>query len=444
MNDPRQERLHAGDRVRVEVDRLLPSGEGAAGRLRIAGAFPGERVIARVEHIGKHASFATLVEVERPRRGRRVPPCARHADLEGGRCTGCALMPLDESEQRTLLKEMLQDRFGLEVTEVIAAPKAFGYRRSAKRIAFGGPGNLRLGSFIRGTHQPADMSGCEVEHPAIAGAADEIAERARQLGIGAHNEERQQLGLRAVWLRTNGQQVLATLVTSDPDEAPLRTLAEQLRKCHGVARSFHGDSGNALRGSEATILHGIGSIDVGDATVGPLGFLQPNPEMMERLYDDLIDGAVEDDHHDRRVFDLYAGAGATTARLRALGVRVTACESHPEGASKLGVVPETVETFLARQTSAPDAVIANPPRKGLGSAVTAELLRLRPARIQIMSCGPSGLAKDLSALSSRYHLETLRAYDTLPQTPHVELIAKLVLRFSFDEADATIPSSEAP
>jgi tRNA/tmRNA/rRNA uracil-C5-methylase (TrmA/RlmC/RlmD family) len=81
---------------------------------------------------------------------------------------------------------------------------------------------------------------------------------------------------------------------------------------------------------------------------------------------------------------------------------------------------------LARQTDAPDAVVANPPRKGLGAAVTGELLRLRPARIHVMACGPAGLAKDIGALSKGYRLESLRAYDTLPQTPHVELIAKLV------------------
>ena len=37
---------------------------------------------------------------------------------------------------------------------------------------------------------------------------------ARDLGIAAHDEERKRLGLRAVWLRTNGTQVLVTLVTS--------------------------------------------------------------------------------------------------------------------------------------------------------------------------------------------------------------------------------------
>ena len=43
-----------------------------------------------------------------------------------------------------------------------------------------------------------------------------------------------------------------------------------------------------------------------------------------------------------------------------------------------------------------------------------------------MACGPGGLAKDIAALAEGYRLQSLRAYDTLPQTPHVELIAKLV------------------
>ena len=110
----------------------------------------------------------------------------------------------------------------------------------------------------------------------------------------------------------------------------------------------------------------------------------------------------------------------TTRRLRALGGEVVPCESHPEGAGSLGIEAETAEDFLARQTEAPDTVVANPPRKGFGAAVTNELLRLRPARIHVMACGPASLAKDIAALAEGYRLESLRAYDTLPQTPHVE------------------------
>ena len=50
-----------------------------------------------------------------------------------------------------------------------------------------------------------------------------------------------------------------------------------------------------------------------------------------------------------------------------------------------------------------------------------------------MSCGPKGLAADLAGLTadgegSSYRLEGVRAYDSLPQTPHVELVAWLSKR----------------
>jgi 23S rRNA (uracil1939-C5)-methyltransferase len=274
---------------------------------------------------------------------------------------------------------------------------------------------------MRGTNRPADMKGCLVDHPLISAAADELADAARDLGIAAHDEERKRLGLRAVWLRTNGTEVLATLVTSEANEDELVRLSPRLTLCDGVAVSFHRKGGNALRGADANVLRGIESLDVNDARIGPLGFLQPNPKVAEQMYDDLVDGVGGG-----RVFDLYAGSGATTRRLRALAPEVLPCESHAEGARSLGVDAETAEEFLARQTDSPDAVVANPPRKGLGVAVTNELLRLRPSRIHIIACGPAGLAKDIAALAQGYRLESLRAYDTLPQTPHVELIAKLV------------------
>ena len=330
-------------------------------------------------------------------------------------------MALEEGDQRTLLREMLRNRHGLEVGDIVAAPESLGYRWSAKRIAFGGPGKLRLGSFMRGTNRPADMEGCLVDHPLIAAAADELAEAARDLGIAAHDEERKRLGLRAVWLRTNGTEVLATLVTSEANEDELRRLSPRLTRCDGVAFSFHRESGNALRGAEAMMLRGVDALDVNGTRVGPLGFLQPNPRVAEQMYDDLVDGIGGG-----RVLDLYAGSGATTRRLRAVASEVLPCESHPEGASGLGIEAETAEAFLARQTEAPDAVVANPPRKGLGAAVTKELLRLGPGRIHLMACGPEGLAKDIAALADGYRLESLRAYDSLPQTPHLELIAKLV------------------
>jgi len=182
-----------------------------------------------------------------------------------------------------------------------------------------------------------------------------------------------------------------------------------------------------LRGA-ATLQAIVAGVDI---SVGPLGFLQPNPVVAGTMYRALLSAADGTALPRGRAFDLYAGAGVTTALLQEVMDEVTPCESYPESAVALGVQSEEVAPFLARQERAPDLVVANPPRKGLGVDVVSELRRLGAERLHILACGPAALARDLEALSAdgpgAYRLERLRAFDTLPQTPHVELLAHLRL-----------------
>jgi 23S rRNA (uracil1939-C5)-methyltransferase len=76
----------------------------------------------------------------------------------------------------------------------------------------------------------------------------------------------------------------------------------------------------------------------------------------------------------------------------------------------------------------PDAVVVNPPRKGLETAVLAGLLTLRPAKIIYMSCNPESFARDASRLMAEgYRLDEVSAHDLLPQTRHTELLARFSL-----------------
>ncbi|MFY0536652.1 hypothetical protein [Nannocystis pusilla] len=119
----------------------------------------------------------------------------------------------------------------------------------------------------------------------------------------------------------------------------------------------------------------------------------------------------------------------TTALLRREFAEVVPCESYPESAAALGVPAEPAEVFLARQHASgriPELVVANPPRGGMGPAVSAALVRMAAPRLQIMSCSADALVRDLAVLQAGgYVLRRLRAYDTLPQTPHLELVAWL-------------------
>ncbi|MES1261547.1 MAG: class I SAM-dependent RNA methyltransferase, partial [Acidobacteriota bacterium] len=77
---------------------------------------------------------------------------------------------------------------------------------------------------------------------------------------------------------------------------------------------------------------------------------------------------------------------------------------------------------------APDFVLADPPRSGLDKAVTGHLLRLKPKEITIVACDPATLARDLSALTAEYELESLTMLDLFPQTFHIETVARLIAK----------------
>src|SRR5690606_30532008 len=138
------------------------------------------------------------------------------------------------------------------------------------------PGALLLGSFTRGTHEGADMAGCLVDHPRITRAADEIAREASAAGIAPFDEAKGEGDLRYVWLKTDGERVLTTLITASEESEAARVLPTRLRASDGVAWSVQSGRGNAIRGSAPRILRGHASLAITMADVrvqaGPLGF----------------------------------------------------------------------------------------------------------------------------------------------------------------------------
>ena len=135
--------------------------------------------------------------------------------------------------------------------------------------------------------------------------------------------------------------------------------------------------------------------------------------------------------------DFYAGVGLFAIPMARQFQSVTAVEGGGSaardlefnagraGAANVRVERARVEQFLAQMETAPEFVLADPPRSGLGRSVVAELLRLAPPRLTIVSCDPSTLARDLAALAG-YSIERLTMIDLFPQTYHLETVAQLV------------------
>jgi 23S rRNA (uracil1939-C5)-methyltransferase len=428
--------MKAGDTLELELDSLAPTGE-ASGRhdgrtILVPGAFAGEQVSVRLTHVSRQQprAHAELRSVLRPHSGRRPSPCVHHDSglpPRTARCTGCPLQGLAVADQRAQKRDLLAREHKLFVDEVIAAPEEFGYRHSSKRVVGGTVGQLVLGSYVRASHELAAMHACRVDHPEIVLASEELRRIADWQKIEPYDERSRSGDLRYAWFKTDGREVLLTLVTASATSR-IPELAPHLRRPVGVAWSVHAGADNNLRGAAPTLLQGKNlHIDVAGVSreLGPLGFLQPNPAVAALAYADLVRDPSGHDLAGTLALDLYAGAGITTELLRARFSEVQACEAYPESAAALALPPETAQIFLQRQQLRPDLVIANPPREGLGPQVCSELQRLAPPRLHLMSCNPASLARDLAALAPTYRLTNLRAYDTLPHTPHLELVAWL-------------------
>jgi 23S rRNA (uracil1939-C5)-methyltransferase len=165
--------------------------------------------------------------------------------------------------------------------------------------------------------------------------------------------------------------------------------------------------------------------------VSPKSFFQVN----RFLIDDLVTAAIGGQSGDTAL-DLYAGAGLFALPLAKTFSKVIAVEGGSAAAHDLafnaqraGVAVESqyarVEDYLQGMEETPAFVLADPPRAGLGPAVVAELNRLAPPLLTVVSCDPATLARDLASLP-QYRIESLTMVDLFPQTFHMETVVQLV------------------
>jgi 23S rRNA (uracil1939-C5)-methyltransferase len=141
-----------------------------------------------------------------------------------------------------------------------------------------------------------------------------------------------------------------------------------------------------------------------------------------------------------RAADLYCGVGLFGSFLASSFASVVCVE---ENAAALALaksnLPGSGHELCAQKVEAWtkgssasrhfDAVLADPPRTGLGAEVRAWIGRSRPPEIVYLSCDPVTLARDAKNLvGSGYELAGLELFDFYPQTSHVECHARFRLR----------------
>jgi len=180
---------------------------------------------------------------------------------------------------------------------------------------------------------------------------------------------------------------------------------------------------------------------------GPQSFLQTNYEVAAALY--AAAGSILRDQAAESMLDLYCGAGAFSltagANARAvIGIDVSAnaiaCATEAANRNSRTNVQfqcRSLEAITADRLAERDfdAIICNPPRRGLDAATVALIQALQPRLLLYSSCNAATLNRDIARIAADYQIESLQPFDMFPFTQHFEVLAVLTHRL------ATVPKS---
>jgi 23S rRNA (uracil1939-C5)-methyltransferase len=389
------------------VEKLVYGGDGLArleGRVVFAPfVLPGERIRARAEQEKPGLVRARMLEVLQAAPERVAAPCPAF-----GRCGGChyqhAPYEYQLAAKRAILVEELRRLGKIEAPQQIAvvAAEQFGYRNRVQLHVE----EKRIGYREGRSHRLCEVSGCPVGSPKIEEAVRALHEMAR--------DSRWPRFVRSIEVFTDERQVqLNVLETERP-----------------VARRFFDWAGTKIPGLVE------GALDYrGEFRVSSNSFFQINRFLLDRLVETALQGAEGE-----TALDLYAGVGLISLPMARRFREVAAVESGSGAvrdlqfnAQRAGVVnltaqQQTAEEYLAKLEQAPDFVLLDPPRSGLGKVVVKRLAELKPRQVTIVACDPATLARDLAGLvAAGYRVERMALVDLFPQTFHLETVVGLRL-----------------
>jgi 23S rRNA (uracil1939-C5)-methyltransferase len=407
----------SGPVLRLEPHSMAAGGDAVArdtgGRVvLVEGALPGEVVDAAVYDQRAGYARARVVAVLRQAPGRAEPPCPHVA--RG--CGGCGWQHISPGAQVELKMAVATDALrrlgGVREPKVRPGPAlpSVGYR-TILRVAVvpgagPGPGTLptpaaepgRVGFRRHRRHDVVEVDSCLVAHPLLARVL-------RTGNFGRATEAVLRCGART------GQAlgVLSPTATGADLGPDVRAVGSDELGSGRRAWIFEEIAGTRLR-------------------VSAESFFQARPDGAEVLVE-LVAGALADAPAGPMV-DAYGGVGLFAATVGP-GRSVTIVEISPSAAADARVnVPGARVRCVGINQWRPQpaaAVVADPPRAGLGTRAAAVLAATGATHLALVSCDPASLGRDTAVLSGfGFNLESTTVVDMFPGTPHIEAVSRFV------------------
>jgi 23S rRNA (uracil1939-C5)-methyltransferase len=386
-------------------------------------------------------------------------PCPHYGD-----CGGCSAQDVAYGEQLRRKATYLQDilaPYWHEPIEVVPSPETWHYRNKvdlnfARRQYDEPPPKDCIRETVLGYNRkgkwywPLDIEQCSIAPPRTDAILRAVREWYRERGVHAVDQRSGEGVLRALLVREGRRtgECMVMLCTNEGD-VDTESFVCALDPAGPIDSVYRGIGTGRAQGAFAERLELLAGapyiheeLSVGERRyrfrLSPLSFFQTNTLATELLYSDIRDWVRTT--APSLLYDLYGGAGGIAIACADLVDTVRCVDNVPEatadgeanvalnGADNVFFAMADMKHYLAylRDNGGMEpgsAAILDPSRAGLNPKVIRRFLATNPERFLYVSCNPKVFAQELPALVNEFRLESVKAFDLFPHTPHVELVS---------------------
>lgn len=360
-------------------------------------------------------------------------------------CQSCSL--LDQRLEDTLREKEqslknLFSKFSPNYLDTIGLKKVEQSRTKAKFACFNSDSGMTFG-FIDANLGVHELEQCPLHADGINKLLPYLKASLAKYSIPAYDLKSQKGELKFLIIsKSSGQDefLLRFVLRSKESLDRLRKMSLDLilnfSQIKVVSANIQSEHKAILEGEEEIVLTPTNSIihqfDEFKLALGARSFFQVTPEIAKKLYFQVSEHIKID--RPSSVLDLFCGVGAFAFYASkwcpdVFGVEISKeaieCAEQSNRLNKKNIQFESldVEKFLVKNQQQFEAVIVNPPRRGLGEKIVERLLSIEPNYIYYSSCNAETLYLDAEMLKARYELKSLQIFDMFPHTHHYETLA---------------------
>ncbi len=368
------------------------------------------------------------------------------AHFDAGRCRSCTLLPVPYdrqlAEKQRHVEELLA-RPEIDWLPPVSSPQE-EFRNKAKMVVAGSAAEPTLG-ILHPDGAGVDLRDCGLHTSGLQEALPVLAGFVSRADLTPYDVARRRGELKYLLVTESPDRELMVrfVLRSQEPVARIRkhlpSLLAELDRIAVVSVNLQPEHKAILEGAREIVLTPGETLRMRvnefDLHLRPQSFFQTNTAMAAALYRQVQEWVGE--VGPSSVWDLYCGVGGFALHVGGPGRLVLGVETSHEAvisaetSARASDPPLTGVRFVAgdattyaRNHPAPELVIVNPPRRGIGDELARWLEESGVDHVVYSSCNATTLAKDLAQMPS-LRPGSGRVLDMFPNTGHYEVVLRL-------------------